>query len=129
MDKNTIIGLAMIGLILVGYSIFTKPAREAQVEERRMLDSLTRVEQIRALESAQQRTQEQPPSAGNEAVQDAASIEQMSEELGDFVAGAVGTKEEVILENEKLKLTFSTLGGRPYTIRLKDYQTHDSFLF
>ncbi len=34
MDKNTIIGLAMIGLILVGYSIFTKPAREAQMEER-----------------------------------------------------------------------------------------------
>ncbi len=126
MDKNTIIGLAMIGLILVGYSIFTKPAREAQMEERRRLDSLTRVEQIRALESAQQRSEEQLLSSGEEAEQDAASAEQMSDELGDFAAGAIGTNEEVILENELLKLTFSTLGGRPYTVRLKKYQTHDS---
>jgi len=126
MDKNTIIGLAMIGLILVGYSIFTKPAREAQMEERRMLDSLARVEQIRALEEAQQRTEEQTSNIGDETEQDAASLERMSEELGDFVTGAVGTKEEVVLENEQLKLTFSTLGGRPYTVQLKDYQTHDS---
>ncbi len=25
-----------------------------------------------------------------------------------------------------LKLTFSTLGGRPYTVNLKKYQTYDS---
>ncbi len=54
MDRNTIIGLAMIGLILVGYSIFTKPAREAQMEETRRLDSIARVEQIRAMEACPQ---------------------------------------------------------------------------
>ncbi len=126
MDRNTIIGLALIGLILVGYSIFTKPAREAQMEERQRQDSLARIEQIRALETAQQRIEEQPVNISDEIVPDETSIERMSEELGDFVAGAVGTKEDIVLENEKLKLTFSTLGGRPYTVRLKEYQTHDS---
>ncbi len=126
MDKNTIIGLVMIGLILVGYSIFTKPAREAQMEERRLLDSLARVEQIRAMESAQQRTEEQSGNRYSESGQDSVSKEQRSEELGDFAASAVGNKEEVILENEMLKLTFSTLGGRPYTINLKEYHTYDS---
>ncbi|MEN8226890.1 MAG: membrane protein insertase YidC [Bacteroidota bacterium] len=126
MDRNTIIGLALIGLILVGYSIFTKPAREAQMEERSRLDSIARVEQIRALESAQQRTEQQSSVSSTETEQDSVSLEHMSEQLGDFVTGAVGTKEEVILENEQLKLTFSTLGGRPYTVQLKDYQTHDS---
>jgi YidC/Oxa1 family membrane protein insertase len=127
MDRNTIIGLAMIGLILVGYSIFTKPAREAQLAERRRLDSLARVEQVRAMEeAAQQRTQTQEIQADATAADDSASIERLSEELGDFVAGAVGKEEKVILENEELKLTFSTLGGRPYTVQLKNYQTHDS---
>jgi YidC/Oxa1 family membrane protein insertase len=32
----------------------------------------------------------------------------------------------VVLENEQLKITFSTLGGRPYTVQLKKYQTYDS---
>ncbi len=126
MDRNTIIGLAMIGLILVGYSIFTKPAREAQMEERRRLDSLARVEQIRAIETNRQRSEEQAIQADKLEGGDSASLEQLSAELGDFVAGAIGKKEMVVLENEQLKLSFSTLGGRPYTVQLKDYQTHDS---
>ena len=127
MDKNTIIGLAMIGLILVGYSIFTKPAREAQMEERRMLDSLARVEQIRAMEHTQQQKDEiRSIQAEAQGSADAASLDRLTEELGDFVAGAIGTEEKVVLENEQLKLTFSTLGGRPYTVQLKQYQTHDS---
>ena len=126
MDRNTIIGLAMIGLILVGYSIFTKPAREAQMEERQRLDSIARVEQIRAIETNRQRSEEQAIQADKLVGGDSASLEQLSAELGDFVAGAVGEKKLVVLENEQLKLSFSTLGGRPYTVQLKDYQTHDS---
>ncbi|MEN8203381.1 MAG: membrane protein insertase YidC [Bacteroidota bacterium] len=127
MDRNTIIGLAMIGLILVGYSIFTKPAREAQMAERRRLDSIARVEQVRAMEDAQQqRDLKQESQAEGTAIKDTASMERLSEELGDFVAGAVGEEEKVTLENEQLRLTFSTLGGRPYTVQLKEYQTHDS---
>ena len=126
MDKNTIIGLAMIGLILVGYSIFTKPAREAQMEERKRLDSIARSEQIRALESTQLPAEQQASDLASESERESTSLERMTEELGDFVAGAIGTVEQVVLENEHLKLIFSTLGGRPYTVQLKDYQTHDS---
>ena len=126
MDKNTIIGLAMIGLILVGYSIFTKPAREAQMEERKRLDSIARSEQIRALESIPQEAEQQASDLTSESEGESTSLERMTEELGDFVAGAIGTVEQVVLENEHLKLIFSTLGGRPYTVQLKDYQTYDS---
>jgi len=126
MDRNTIIGLALIGLILVGYSIFTKPAREAQLEETRRRDSIARVEQIRALEAARQ---EPAPVATTETpgvAQDSAALNQLSKELGDFASSAVGEAEEVVLENDLMKLTFSTLGGRPYTVDLVQYQTHDS---
>jgi YidC/Oxa1 family membrane protein insertase len=126
MDRNTIIGLGLIGIILVGYSIFTKPAREAQLAERKRLDSIARVEQVRALEAVQQQKEQQSDQSGQETEQDTSSMEQLANELGDFKAGAVGTAEKVILENDQLKIAFSTLGGRPYTVQLKEYHTYDS---
>ena len=110
MDRNTIIGLALIGLILVGYSIMTKPARERQMAERRRLDSIARVEQIRAMEEAQRQQEERSEVQADTQVNDSVARQQLNNELGDFAAGALGTEEQVILENEKLKLTFSTLG-------------------
>ena len=127
MDRNTIIGLAIIGLLLVGYSIFTKPAREAQMAERQRLDSLARAEQIRDMAAAPYQSNEaQSIQTETESVIDTASVRRLNEELGDFATSATGTEEKVVLENDIMELTFSTLGGRPYTVRLKDYQTHDS---
>ena len=127
MDRNTIIGLAIIGLLLVGYSIFTKPAREAQMVERQKLDSIARADQIREMAAAQyQDTEAQSIETEAEKLIDTASVRRLAEELGDFATSATGTEEKVVLENDQLELTFSTLGGRPYTARLKDYQTHDS---
>lgn len=128
MDRNTIIGLALIGLLLVGFGIINKPAREAREaqmrEERRRQDSIARVEQIRALEAAPQPSEQQSAIQGEQ--QDSASMERLSTELGDFASGAVGVAEDVVLENDQLKITFTTLGGRPYTVNLKEYQTYDS---
>lgn len=127
MDRNTIIGLGIIGLLLVGYSIFTKPQREAQLVERSRLDSITRVQQIIALEAARQAEAHViTDETGDNISRDAESMERLSGELGDFANAATGTSENVVLENEQVKLTFSTLGGRPYTVQLKQYQTHDS---
>lgn len=126
MDRNSIIGIVLIGLILIGYSIFTKPARERQAEERRRRDSIARVEQSRQ----DRLTTEQEayvPEQIDDAVTDAeSSLEVKKRELGDFAGSSVGKEEKIVLENDLLKITFSTLGGRPYTVNLKNYQTHDS---
>ncbi|PID91971.1 MAG: membrane protein insertase YidC [Bacteroidetes bacterium] len=123
MDRNTIVGLVLIGAILVGYSIFTKPQREAQMAERQRLDSIARVEEARAAELMQAK---KAAAEANAEAGDSASIRRMNEELGNFAAAAVGAEEKLVLENDELKISFSTLGGRPYTVELKDYQTHDS---
>ncbi len=127
MDRNTIIGLGIIGLLLVGYSIFTKPQREAQMAERSRLDSIARVEQVRAMEAARQAQAQLPAGdSGTIAPGDSVSMESLSGELGDFANAATGTEKKVVLENNNVKLAFSTLGGRPYTVQLKKYQTFDS---
>jgi len=127
MDRNTIIGLGVIGLLLVGYSIMTKPQREAQMEERARLDSIARVEQIRAMEAVRQSEAALAlAEPGSNAENDSVSMSRLASELGDFANAATGTSEMVVLENSNVKLSFSTLGGRPYTVQLKKYQTHDS---
>lgn len=45
---------------------------------------------------------------------------------GIFSGAASGTNDFVILENEVLELKISLKGGRPYSARLKEYQTYDS---
>jgi len=127
MDRNTIVGLVVIGLLLVGYSLITKPQREAQMAERRRLDSIARVEQIQTMAAAKEAEAErvEVDSLGRN-IADSSSVIRLNEELGDFAKAAVGTSEKVVLENDVLKLTFSTLGGRPYTVQLKKYHTYDS---
>jgi YidC/Oxa1 family membrane protein insertase len=45
---------------------------------------------------------------------------------GDFAAASVGESRFIILENNLLKLTISSLGGGIYSAELKDYNTWDS---
>ena len=96
------------------------------MEETNRRDSIARVDQIRALEAARQVPVPSDVQSEAGVSVDSPDMGQLSNELGDFALSAVGEAEEVILENEVLKLTFSTQGGRPYTANLTQYQTHDS---
>ena len=111
----------------MGYSIMTKPQREAQMAERLRQDSIARAEQIRSMAAAAEaQSQQEPLQSETQESADSLNLERLQGELGDFANAATGSSEQVVIENENLKLTFSTLGGRPYTVQLKNYQTHDS---
>ncbi len=45
---------------------------------------------------------------------------------GIFSQNATGENEFFIMENDLLVMTISARGGKPYSVRLKEYQTHDS---
>ncbi|MFZ5939621.1 MAG: membrane protein insertase YidC [Bacteroidota bacterium] len=120
MDRNSIIGLVLIGLILVGYSIFTKPARDAQMAERHRLDSIARVEQARAAEIA----------AENRVIENALpdSVREVNKErqYGLFAGLTEGSEKYYTLESDLLKIQISNLGARPHMVELKKYQRYDS---
>ena len=63
MDKNTIAGLVIIFLILIGFSYLTRPSKEQVAEMQRKQDSIARVDRLRAQELAAQkrRTIRLPP--------------------------------------------------------------------
>jgi YidC/Oxa1 family membrane protein insertase len=130
MDKNTILGFVLIAAVLIGFTFLNKPSEE-EIEKRN--------EQHRrdSIEHAQTMLNEQD--------KDSANFQEIKEKTSlvadDFFAAPVNAvdsaamitdsanvnveqKEEIItLENEKLKLEFSTKGARILSTQLKGYTT------
>ena len=128
MDRNSIIGIVLIGVILIGYSIFTKPAREAQMEAIRKSDSIARIEQAkRELQQQEADYREEADVVDlNQTARDSMRRQRQERSYGVFVDALQGKEEIYSLSNKLLRVEFSTLGGRPTNALLKKYTTHDS---
>jgi YidC/Oxa1 family membrane protein insertase len=121
MDRNSIFGLLIIGAILIGYTYLTKPSEE-QLKAINTRDSIALVERLHNEEVEAARL-EGLKTQYADVKEDTVA---MQAAFGAF-AGAVNQKEEFItLENELVKLTLNTKGGRISNVQLKEFQTHDS---
>lgn len=115
MDKNTIIGLVIIFLILIGFSYFTRPDQEQVEAMRRKQDSIMLADQRRMELAAQQQKEDLKVSSDSGAIR------------RDSVFFQTNLQDRTItLENSKVKLNISTRGGRIDYVDLKEYRTHDS---
>ncbi len=112
MDKNTITGLVIIFLILIGFSYFTRPSEEQMKAIQRQQDSIAQVERQR-MELAT-RQQEMNQVASPSVLKDST-----------FLQDSLDNKT-ITLENDKIKLHITTRGGRISFVELKEYRTHDS---
>ena len=122
MDKNTIIGFSLIGLILLGFWQLNKPNEKEVQAQKRYNDSIALVQQAKVqAETAINKT----ATVSKDSVigTDTAAI---SSSFGDFSASAKGEEKFYTLENELIKLTISSKGGRIYSAQLKNYKTHDT---
>lgn len=116
MDKNTIIGLVLIFLILIGFSYLNRPSEEQKLEMLRQ-DSIARVENRKAEIAARQQA----------AVESALNEGTASNGQSDSVFFQTNAENKIItLENDKIKLHISTQGGQIVYVDLKEYRTHDS---
>ena len=126
MDKNSVIGFILIGLIMVGFTFYqSKQAKEAMAVQRQ-LDSAAAVQaQIRqkddSLRQAKlaQRVTEQ--GGRMKEVSKARTYQDESLERASKLTGQLMT-----LSNEKLEFVVNTKGAQPYSVRVKDYVTYDS---
>lgn len=115
MDKNTIIGLVVIFLILIGFSYFSRPSEE-QLEHIRQQDSIAKVETRRMELAAEQRKKDF--EYANDTIAKAAQDTTFTQDSLE--------NKLITLENDKIKLQISTKGGRITLVDLKEYRTHDS---
>ena len=127
MDKNTITGFILIfGILLVWNLTMAPDAKKRMEEEQRLRDSVARAEQKLLEEQQQPASPVQPtPTQPQPAPTDSQSIAQQQTMLmaqyGDFYPAATGEEQTEVLENDLIKITFSTKGGRIKEVLLKKY--------
>ena len=124
MDKNTWIGFLLIAAIIVGFSMMNRPSKEQLAERQRVQDSIN---MARMLEQEAQRLSDSLQFVAGEAARqtEVVSEEQMNERMqaayGTFAKAAQGEERFVTLENEKVRLTLSTRGGKIERAELLEY--------
>ena len=127
MDKNTITGFVLIGLILFGFTWYQSRQYDKQMAYQAQLDSVARVE--RAAEMAAQALEDSLENAlHTESVfQDSAVRPAISIYKDSLLNVAASGEERIItIGNDKIEVAFTTRGAQPYSARVKDYRNYDS---
>ncbi|MBR4817151.1 MAG: membrane protein insertase YidC [Bacteroidales bacterium] len=122
MDKNSITGLVLIGLILFGFTWYQSRQYNKQMEIQAQLDSVARVEALqRAAMDSVAALSALPDSIAAEDQAPQASI--YKDSLLEVSHNAAA--EYLTLENDKIAVTFTTQGAQPYSVLIKDYKTYE----
>ena len=114
MDKNTITGFVLIALLLIGFGWYNQPSEE-QIAEMARQDSIAQV--------TKQKAEEQQKKAEAEKTRIAQQIQNDSTAL--FHGAMSGEETLVVLQNEKIALTFSNKGAIVKKAVVKNYKDRE----
>lgn len=114
MDKNTITGLVLIAILLVGFSFLSRPSKEQLAAQQRYYDSIAQVQQ-----------READLKAKAEAALANDKEEQTADSTVLFFNALQGTDSQVTIQNNLAELTVATKGGRISSATLKEYMGQD----
>ncbi len=113
MDRNTVIGFVLIGMLLMGMFYFNSQENQAyQVQQKRISDSIAKL-----------RPKVDPVAV----MKDSLTADKMRklQSAGGF-QGALNQPEQLtVLENDVMKVTFSNKGAQPKIVELKKYKTFE----
>ena len=134
-DKNSIIGLVLIGAILLIFSLISSPTEE-ELKAKEAKEKLAEVNQEQAdknevvekstttIDTSEQNiiTPDSISSHNEDSIKNLESLVK----YGAFSSLAKGEEKDYIIENEKIKITISNKGGRISSVELKEFHTYDS---
>lgn len=114
MDKNTITGLVLIGILLVGFSFLSRPSEEQIAAQKRYYDSIAVVQQQE--EALRAKTEAALANEKEETAADSASL---------FFNATKGKEAFTTIQNNLVEITLDNKGGRVYSALLKNYMGQD----
>ena len=137
MDKNSVIGLILIGVILFTFSYINQPSEEEIADYKRKQDSIAQVqkskEQIEKVIEPIVADTLSPRQDVVETISDSLMAENDSIALiqnramyGMFSNAANGEDEYFTIENDVMRLQISRKGGFVASAELKNYRNYDS---
>ncbi|AHM59774.1 membrane protein insertase [Flammeovirgaceae bacterium 311] len=112
MDKDKVTGLVLISVLFLVYMFFFAPEPPQQTPPAQTTTA-----------PAQQATPENTALAEPEQVPDSVRQAQLTQRWGEFAAGMQGEAQEVVLENEVVRIALSSQGGTVQSVLLKQYST------
>ncbi|HEY6977800.1 MAG TPA: membrane protein insertase YidC, partial [Chitinophagaceae bacterium] len=118
MDRNTVIGMILLGILFFLFFWYTNKQQQAIALQKQRNDDSTR----RANES-KIKTLDTIAVYQDSLKRD--SISRVSA-AGGFVKAANGTEQLTVVENDILKATFTNKGGNLKSVELKEYNSLDS---
>ena len=125
MDRNSIIGLLLIGAILIGFSIYNQPSEQELALAKAKQDSIAMVEKkIAEDKMAVAKSAQTQSNVAPVALSDSAKQVQNTVLYGAFASATTGDKKYITLENELIKAEVSTKGGTIKRVTLKTYKTY-----
>jgi len=111
MDRNTVIGFVLLGLLLFAYLyLSTKNSHQMEAQRKLIEDSVSKVKARQAAEAKLRDT------AKTTATLDTSGINSVIN----------GAEQLLTVENELLKIVFSNKGGQPASVELKKFKSYDS---
>ena len=122
MDRNSIIGLVLIVVIVITFGILSQPSKKEQEIARHQRDSIMLVQ--KELQTKQQILKTLADSVSKNSsveVSDSLKAKSLESQYGAFASSRKDSNEFITIENELLKIKISSIGGRPYTVELKKY--------
>jgi YidC/Oxa1 family membrane protein insertase len=128
-NKNTVIGFVLIFAVLMIFNYINKPSEKQIEAAKHKRDSIELVKQQMQQEIESQQAAPLTTSgiqSGSEISDSANASSELRNLYGDFSVSATGEEEFIVLENNLLKLTLSTKGGKVQSVELKNYKRYDS---
>lgn len=138
MDKNTGIGLVLIVAIVMGFTFLTRPSQEEIERDNRRKDSISNIQKEQVAEDIAIANTDQAVEKEQSPVTDffSANISSKTDSITSNSTDSLGSldpqitsnqpKEQIIsLENEIVKIDFSTKGGQMLSAQLKNYKKYN----
>ena len=127
MDKNSIIGFVLIFLIMLGFFGYQSRQSAKQQAYQAQLDSIAAAEAYAQWQQDSIWRSEHPEAAAAaDSAMQATSVAPVAPVYSDSSLNAAARAEArlITLENDKLEVVFTTRGGQPYSVKVKDYLTY-----
>lgn len=117
-DKNTIIGFVLLFVLFAAFFWYTNTQQQAvALAEKQAQDSISRVQATKII-----------PVDPIKAAQDSLHSDSTTRiaQAGTFEGAAIGTEQNIVVENSLMRVTFSNKGGQVKSVQLKNYKSTDS---
>jgi len=122
MDKNSLIGLGLIFLLLIGYYFINQPNEKELALQKRYADSIQLVKQndANSFLSNEKRANFVKDSLRNIFKNDTNALKA---QYGALANQVIGEEKLFYIENKNLKITLTNKGGRIKQVQLKQFKT------